>query len=623
MAPGILYVTMSPSPSLSSSDFHNWYNNEHGPLRLRLHPLVTNGFRYRAADLDTPAPPSSSTTTQPQDGNAAPRDGAANAKHEWMAIYDLPNVGILNEPAYLKLRDDPVQSQRERDLRPSIKINRRDFVLVQEYTQDNTASSSSTFRPLESLSPENKEDNVLVAACVTLKPDTPNAKETFEDWFNTVHIPMLKRVPGWLRCRRFVTTPGSGSNTIEYLSLHEYTSLTSLTTPAYKAASTDPRTKETMQSCIATAERRTWARYYTFGPAPRDLAAVASAPKSFENTSAFARCRTFPPSETSHSLPAIESYVQLSDGTILPYRLEGSTDPDAQTIVLSNSILTTWGIWDGFVSAFFSPTAPKQNHKFRILRYNARGRYAPAPSASSSKSKPVTVDLLAADLVELLDALRIKKTAAAIGVSLGGATTLAAALKWPDRFERFMACDTSAKSPEGNAKAWSERIEMAEREGATRTENGKSLQNISEEIAAHLDVLREGEKVVGQELAEATTGRWFAPSNLQKAEPGRPESYDRIKAMVSSNSLAGFKSTVQALWEYDYTPLLGSYEGKGRFLVGGEDGKLPESMPKMAEKLGVLGGGKAECVIIGQAGHLPMVEKPGEVAREVGRLLEW
>src|SRR6266568_1089900 len=44
MAPtsGILYVTMQPRESLPVAQFHDWYDNEHGPGRLRLH-FVRNG----------------------------------------------------------------------------------------------------------------------------------------------------------------------------------------------------------------------------------------------------------------------------------------------------------------------------------------------------------------------------------------------------------------------------------------------------------------------------------------------------------------------------------------------------------------------------------------------------
>jgi hypothetical protein len=66
--PGILFVTMHPkSTDLPISEFHDWYQNEHGPNRMRLSSFK-NGFRYRAVDGQTP---------------------------EWMAIYDLYDVNTL------------------------------------------------------------------------------------------------------------------------------------------------------------------------------------------------------------------------------------------------------------------------------------------------------------------------------------------------------------------------------------------------------------------------------------------------------------------------------------------------------------------------------------------------
>ena len=47
--PGLLFVRMNPHDNLSPEEFHDWYNNEHGPMRLRL-PCIENGFRYRALD---------------------------------------------------------------------------------------------------------------------------------------------------------------------------------------------------------------------------------------------------------------------------------------------------------------------------------------------------------------------------------------------------------------------------------------------------------------------------------------------------------------------------------------------------------------------------------------------
>ena len=580
MAPGILYVTMQPAAALDKAAFQDWYNNEHGPLRLRLSPQITNGFRYRALDLD----------------NNASADS-------WMAIYDLPDISFLDAEGYLKLRSPPIQSSREQSLRPDVTINRRNFDEVRTWT-------SSSFSPLETLASSNKEDNILVATTCTVLSESSLSE--FNSWFEDEHVSMISKIPGWLRSRRFIVSPTAGQTKHDYLALHEYTSAASLQSAEMVAVKDDPRTKEMMKH-VGNTERRVWKRYYTFGPAPRDLAPLRhEATSLYDSPSSFARCKTFPSHTSTSRRPALESYVTTSDGAILPYRLEGggSSDETGPVIVLVNSILTTWGIWDSFVAKFFENP---QNQHYRVLRYNSRGRYSPCGAESTS----ITVDTLASDLVALLDALRIPAAAAAVGVSLGGATVLAAALKHSARIERFMACDTSAASPAGNAKAWGERIEMSEREGATRRTAQTTAEETSESIAVGMDgLLPEGEAIVGEELAEATTRRWFVPASYE--DTAQAKECERVKKMVTRNSLQGFKRGVRALWEYDYKPLLEEYKGKGYFLVGGSDGALPKSMKEMASSLGANG---TELITVEGAGHLPMVEKPQEVVAAVERLL--
>ncbi|KAH6720746.1 Alpha/Beta hydrolase protein [Leptodontidium sp. MPI-SDFR-AT-0119] len=550
--PGILYVTMQPKPSLPISQFHDWYNNEHGPTRLRL-PFVTNGFRYRASDLDGAAP--------------------SEEKPEWMAVYDITDMDELTTDTYLRLRDQPVKSQREADTMKEIKVDRKLYDHVQSW-------ESKEFKVLEKVENEG-EGNVVVAVFLTLFPGEEPAKEV-EKWYQQEHVDMLSKVPGWLRTRRFVTSSIDPKAPVEHLALHEYKPQNGLAGEEFKAAVSTKWAQEIMTKSVKSKGRRVYGLYYTFGPAPRYLAPNLSSWQSSDVKSSLTK--TLP--DSPGGAGAIESFIATKDGVELPFRLEGSQDPDAPLIVLSNSILVDYKIWDGFLASFFSDPA---NKKYRVLRYLTRGR------SSSCGTQKITVDVLAADIIAILDALRVKKAAAVIGVSLGGCTTLNTALKYPDRVNSFISCDTSSKSPAGNSKAWGERIALSEKESASTSS---------------------GEKIVGEGLAEITTRRWFVKESYDGGE--LEKTCLQVKEMVKNNSLDGFKKSVEALFEYDLKEEMKTSAVKGAFVVGSADGVLPGTMKEMAASYGSNG---AAYEVIDGAGHLPMVEKPQKFAEVVTKLL--
>jgi pimeloyl-ACP methyl ester carboxylesterase len=278
----------------------------------------------------------------------------------------------------------------------------------------------------------------------------------------------------------------------------------------------------------------------------------------------------------------------MTDGVPIAYRLDGSSDPSAPLIVLSNSILVDWGIWDDFISAFL---AVPQNQKFRFLRYQTRGR------ANNGGDRPATIDRLTEDLISLLDAIQVRKAAVLIGVSLGGITVLNAALKFPERVGTFVSCDTSAVSAPGNPKAWDERVAMAEQD---------------EEAPRDQDCAR----LCGEKLAEATVRRWFVPESFDL--PLVQARIQIAKEMVYKNNLDGFTTSAQALYSYDVRAELKTGKVPGMFLVGAGDSPLLSPMKQMAESY----SNGAELCIIDQSGHLPMIEKPEEVAQAVTRFLD-
>ncbi|KAI4154948.1 MAG: hypothetical protein LQ340_001321 [Diploschistes diacapsis] len=589
--PGLLYVTMQPMPSLSSQEFHDWYNNEHGPTRLRL-PFIPSGFRYRATDL-----------TDSNQGGTAERP-------EWLAWYDITDMAELTRETYTRLRLPGAKSQRETDTMGQIHVNRKLFDFVAGWR-------SPSFKDLEIPTTPANTTNVLVSVTFTLKPGADKVAE-LDKWYNEEHVDMLSKVPGWLRTRRYATstiTPTEEKKETEYMALHEYSSPSGLSSPEFRAAISTPWAAKIKNDIEASRARSVYSLSYIFGPAPRHLAIFQSW------TSPDSPTTTIPASPSTHNISAIESYITTPDGVTIPYRLEShsSAPPNGPVILLSNSILTTYHIWDTFAPLFLSNSDFRQ---YRLLRYNARGRHTLPASAAST---PVTLDVLAADIISLLDALRVPRAAALIGVSLGGATVLHAALQYPHRAASFVACDTNAVAPPANRTVWPERVAVTEEEGA-RDEGS-------------------GEEIVGERLAEATVRRWFAvKGDADGSESGRgggswtagARDEDRgrmeeVKEMVRTNSLEGFRSVVRSLFEYD---LQAGMEGavteghggvRGCFVVGSEDGVLPEVMRRMAQSYGINGGkggrkGGAFEVVEG-AGHLPMVQRPREFVEAVGRFI--
>ncbi|RAL66713.1 hypothetical protein DID88_007497 [Monilinia fructigena] len=532
--PGLLYVTMQPQESLPDSQWHDWYNNEHGPLRLRL-PFITNGFRYRATDI------SSSNPASPSHQNGWP----CTMSQTWQG---------MNTETYLRLRGPEVKTEREKETMAQIKVDRKLYDYISGREIDG-------YKKVEEVGYD--EGNYMVAFTAEVNEELD---EEYNKWMEEEHLPMLAKVPGK-----------------EYLNIHEYAPQNEVSEEAFKAAVLTEWPKKIIETALKTKKVRYYDLYYTFGAAPRDISNFS---RSYSTTWRSIDGKTNTGPNTIAEGGVIESYITTPDGVDLAYRLEGSSDPTAPLIILSNSILVTHSIWTPFIQAFLA-TPTGQTH--RILRYNTRGR------TSTPGSLPITIDLLASDIIHILDTLRVPKAACLIGVSLGGVTVLNTALKYPNRINAFISCDTNAFAPASNPQAWDERIALSAAEAATSSA---------------------GERIAGSELAEITTRRWFVAENYEN-EILR-ERFADVKRQVEENSFEGFQRGVKALYQYDIREEM-KKPGveKGLFVVGGSDGVLPKTMKEMA---GNYGHG-AECKVIEGAGHLPMVEKPEEFADVVATFL--
>jgi hypothetical protein len=159
MANGILIAAMDFSAA-PVDEFHDWYDLEHIPERLRV-----PGFR-----------------------NAERWLGIAEPKVS-VATYDLDAVEVLRSPAYLAVGGENASPWTRRTARFRKTILR--YEGEQLFPGDRTA-------------PRDAAALLLIGMNVA-----PEHEHEFNEWYNTEHIPALGAVPGVLCARRYRGTGGT------------------------------------------------------------------------------------------------------------------------------------------------------------------------------------------------------------------------------------------------------------------------------------------------------------------------------------------------------------------------------------------------------------------------------
>src|SRR5215470_8838354 len=139
-------------------------------------------------------------------------------------------------------------------------------------------------------------------------------------------------------------------------------------------------------------------------------------------------------------------FAELGDVRI-HYALEGPES--APVVVFSNSLGTNYSMWD--------PQAAALSKRFRILRYDTRGH-----GQSSITSGLYSIDLLAKDVVNLLDSLHLNRVHFC-GLSMGGMIGIWLGINVPERLDKLILCSTAVKI--GTAETWNTRIAMVRKEG--------------------------------------------------------------------------------------------------------------------------------------------------------------
>jgi pimeloyl-ACP methyl ester carboxylesterase len=217
------------------------------------------------------------------------------------------------------------------------------------------------------------------------------------------------------------------------------------------------------------------------------------------------------------------------------------------------------------------------------------------PSSSNSLDKRVvTIPLLASDIHTILSShlnipsVNIKSV---IGVSQGGATTLAFAALFEDATPSIIVCDTAPCTPAGNQSAWEERIQLV---------GGDQLGGM-------------------KRLADVTLPRWFPPgSQVSPQEHKDNKRAEWVSSLITSTPVSGFEAGARALGSYDTIQLgiLDAAIPNVLLLAGSLDGagKVGASLQQFCDewngKRKGQGYREAEFVLVQGSGHLPMIDNP-------------
>ena len=170
MAPGFLAVLSEPGNQVSLDEFHDWYDNEHIPLRLNHLPSFLSGARYQSID---------------------------EIKPSWIAAYEIDDTKTFSDQSYTVLREK--RSQREEDVIGRLEVlDRRTCEVVSE---EASARGKITTTGLRVGNPSRWVVTHGVGRAAAADEDE-EFKEAVMEWLNEVATKLENNlVGGWVKTR--------------------------------------------------------------------------------------------------------------------------------------------------------------------------------------------------------------------------------------------------------------------------------------------------------------------------------------------------------------------------------------------------------------------------------------
>jgi hypothetical protein len=158
-------------------------------------------------------------------------------KPPWLALYELDRPDVVESPEYRALG----ANASDRDKAVGAGLATLDRRVYEQISEDG--------------SPVGRPAPVILAAAMSVPEGSEN---DLAAWYTEEHIPMLLKVPGWRRIRRFRLTrslDAPGPEPGSFLSLHELAGPEVLEDPGYRAAVSTPWRDRVVASALRRERR--------------------------------------------------------------------------------------------------------------------------------------------------------------------------------------------------------------------------------------------------------------------------------------------------------------------------------------------------------------------------------
>jgi 3-oxoadipate enol-lactonase len=240
----------------------------------------------------------------------------------------------------------------------------------------------------------------------------------------------------------------------------------------------------------------------------------------------------------------------------------------APVLLLGNSLGAATAMWD--------PVMPRLRDRVRAVRFDHRGQ-----GASPVPHGPYELADLGEDVLALLDDLEIERASYA-GVSIAGMVGLWLAAHAPDRIDRLAVFCTTAHLDD--ADAYAQRAEAVLRAGSTAP------------------------------IADAVVSRWTTPAFARE----HPGAVADLKAMLLASPPDGYAACCGVLERLDLRPDLERVRAPTLVVAGAGDAAIA---PEHGQRIAAAVPG-ARFVLMDDAAHIPMAERPAAVAHLILEHLE-